>query len=315
MSFQVTEWFIKEFSNTVYHTAQQSKARLAQHARQESQSSKMKGYDVIGTADPVKMTNRHGDTPQIDTPHTRRNVILEDYNWADLIDNMDKIRTLNDPTNPYIIAAKKGFNRKKDNVFYENAIGEARAGEEGNTLVALPDAQKIAAVSAGALSSLNIDTLRLISEKFTVAEVLDDEEGGMDSVIYMTLDAKSKTALLTNTEITSSDYNTVKALVNGTIDTFMGIKFIPYQRAEIEADVVKYNLVTGEIDAAGTSAAGSLKLLAWVASGMISATGQDIKTRLSERADKNYSMQAYIDMSTGAVRMEEVKVLQVTVTN
>ena len=311
MSFTVTEWFIKEFSNTVYHTAQQSQSRLAGHARQESQSSKMQGFDRIGATDPVEMVNRHGDTPQIDTPHSRRNVILRDYNWADLIDNMDKVRTLNDPTNPYIVSAKKGFIRRKDHVYYQAAIGKALAGEDGLTEIALPTDQKIAAVKAGALSSLNIDTLRLISEKFTIAEVLDEE----DPIIYMTLDGKSKTALLTNTEITSADYNTVRSLVNGTIDTFMGIKFIPYQRSEVEADVVNYNLATGEYDAAGTSAAGSLKLMAWVESGMISSMGQDIKTRLSERPDKNYSMQAYIDMSVGAVRMEEVKVIQVTVTN
>ncbi len=38
---------------------------------------------------------------------------------------------------------------------------------------------------------------------------------------------------------------------------------------------------------------------------------EDFKGRISERDDKNYSMQAYAEMSIGAVRMEEEKVVQV----
>ena len=33
--------------------------------------------------------------------------------------------------------------------------------------------------------------------------------------------------LLGTTEVTSSDYNTVKTLVSGDVDTFLGFKFIP----------------------------------------------------------------------------------------
>jgi len=309
MSFQITEWFIKEFSNTVYHVAQQKKSRLAGHARQETQSSKMKGFDRIGAVDPVEMVNRHGDTPQIDTPHSRRNVILKDFNWADLVDDMDKIRTLNDPTNDYVIAAKNGFNRKKDEVFYDAAIGSALAGENGDSTVALPTTQKIASVASSALSGLNVNTLRLIKKIFRANETITEEE----PTIYMTLDAESESNLLASTEIGSADYNSVKALVNGEVDTFMGIKFIPYEACKTEADVVKYNVTTGLYDAAGTSAAGGKKLIAWIPSGMISSMGQDIKARISERDDKNYSVQPYVQMSVGAVRMEEEKVLQITV--
>ena len=61
----------------------------------------------------MKRTTRHGDTPQIDT-HSRRRVSLVDYEYADLIDNQDKIRTLIDPTSSYALAAAYALGRAQD---------------------------------------------------------------------------------------------------------------------------------------------------------------------------------------------------------
>lgn len=296
--------------------SQQKDSRLAKYARQESQASKMKFFDRIGDTEAEEKITRHGDTPQIDTEHSRRGVILRDFHWADLIDDTDLMRTLNDPTNPYVMAAKAAFNRKKDQVFYDALIGSAIYGEEGGSTVALPTSQKIASVKSSALSGLNIDTLKAIKQKFWKNEAVDEEMG---EKIHMAIDSYGLMDLLANTEIASADYNTVKALAMGQLNEYMGIMF---HRVELrsgkkgvlmtEADAVTYNLTTGAYDAGGTSAAGGTKYVAWVESGMIHSVGKDITARISERDDKCYSIQPYVKMSTGAVRMEEEKVLQIT---
>ena len=55
-------------------------------------------FERIGAVSAQKRTSRHADTPQIDTPHSRRRVSMVDYEWADLIDSQDRVRTLIDPT-------------------------------------------------------------------------------------------------------------------------------------------------------------------------------------------------------------------------
>lgn len=44
-------------------------------------------------------------------------------------------------------------------------------------------------------------------------------------------------ALLDDDHVSSADYNSVKALVNGTIDSFYGFKFVKYNGLPLENDV------------------------------------------------------------------------------
>ena len=106
-------------------------------------------FDQVGVATAVKRTTRHGDTPQIDTPHSRRRVSLVDYEYADLIDNQDKIRTLIDPTSSYALAAAYALGRAQDDEIIAAASGTAFTGETGSTSTVLPSAQKITESGTG----------------------------------------------------------------------------------------------------------------------------------------------------------------------
>jgi len=39
--------------------------------------------------------------------------------------------------------------------------------------------------------------------------------------------------------------------------------------------------------------------------------GQDVNVKISERADKNYSTQIYCELSVGATRIEDEKVVEI----
>jgi hypothetical protein len=84
--------------------------------RLESVTGKNAFFDQVGSVTAVLKTSRHSDTPQIDTPHARRRVSLGDYEFADLIDQQDKVRLLIDPTSSYAQAAAMAMGRAMDDV-------------------------------------------------------------------------------------------------------------------------------------------------------------------------------------------------------
>lgn len=311
MSSQITEAFVKQFSANVFHLSQQKGSRLSAFVRKEMQVGKAAFYDRIGSVSAVLKTNRHGDTPQIDTPHSRRMVTLADYEWADLIDDQDKIRMLMDPTSPYAQAAMWALGRSKDDVLINAALGTAYAGEDGATPVILPASQYIGAVASSAVSDLNLDTLIKVKSLFGVNDV--DES----IPLHIAVSQKQLDALLRETQVTSADYNSVKALVKGEIDTFMGFKFHRLQRLPTAGSggfLASINTSTGAVTLSTGNGNNTRRCFAWAEDGLLLSTGKDIKGKISERADKSYSTQVYACMSIGGVRMEEEKVVGILCT-
>ena len=73
----------------------------------------------------------------------------------------------------------------------------------------------------------------LTTEKVIEAQVALRAQGVPNSNLYASINAQGLGGLLNQEEITSSDYNNVKALVNGDVDTFGGFKFVVIEdRAE-----------------------------------------------------------------------------------
>ena len=68
---------------------------------------------------------------------------MVDYEYADLIDKQDQIRTLIDPTSSYAQAAAFALGRAMDDEIISAVSGTAFSGETGSTTVVLPSAQKI----------------------------------------------------------------------------------------------------------------------------------------------------------------------------
>ena len=96
MSTQITTAFVQQYGSNVSMLSQQKGSLLRKAVDVETVVGKNSFFDQVGSAIAQKRTSRHADTPQIDTPHARRRVSLVDYEYADLIDNQDKIRTLID---------------------------------------------------------------------------------------------------------------------------------------------------------------------------------------------------------------------------
>lgn len=282
MSNQITTAFVQQYSNNVAMLSQQKGSLLRAAVDVESVVGKNAFFDQIGSATAVKRVSRHASTPQIDTPHARRRVSLVDYEYADIIDNQDKIRTLIDPTSSYAQAAAMALGRAMDDEIISAISGTAFTGETGSTSTALPSAQKITESSTGGLT---------IAKLRNAKEIMDSASVDPSIARYIIVGPKQISDLLGTTEVTSSDFNTVKALSNGEINSFLGFNFIVSNRLSI--------------------ASNKRLCLAYAMDGVKLALGQDLMSRIDELPTKGYATQVYNCMSIGATRMEEEKVVTI----
>ena len=292
MSTEVNKAFVQKFRDSFMHLVQQKGSRLREYVRTNSDVvGKYDHFDRLGSTSAQRITSRHSDTPLISTPHSRRRVSMEDYNWADLIDKADKVRMLADPTSEYMKAGVWAMGRTMDDVIISAMLGNSVTVDENDSSsnVALPAAQKVA-VGSGALVDMNIGKLR------SAKQILDAADVDPDLPRCIVMKSNQFYDLLGDTEVQSSDYNTVKALVACEIDTFMGFKFIRSERLTLDSN-------------------NDTQCVAWIHDGIGLSVGMDVKTEITERSDKNYSTQVYAQMCLGAVRIEDEKVVEIACTD
>jgi len=282
MSTQITTAFVEQYSSNIQMLSQQKGSLLRDKVRVESVTGKNAFFDQVGSVTASVRSTIHADTPQSDTPHSRRRVSLVDYEFADLIDDLDKVRMLVDPTSTYALAAAYAMGRAMDDAIITAATGSADTGVAGGTAVTLPSSQIIA--EAGT-TGMTIAKLREAKEIIDLADV--------DPSLprHIIVSPKQITDLLGTTEVTSSDFNTVKALAQGDINTFLGFNFIVSNRLAVASQI--------------------RDCIAFVSDGIGLAIGKDSTARIDERADKGYATQVYYSAAFGATRMEEDKVVKI----
>ena len=286
MSSQITTSFVEQYSSNVAMLSQQMGSKLRSSVDVERITGKNAFFDQVGVTAAQLRTSRHGDTPQIDTPHSRRRLSLADYEWADLVDDVDKVRMLVDPTSSYARAAAAAMNRAMDDVIITAFNASASTGVAGGTSTALPSGQKTATSD----QSDGLTIAKLLAAK----KILDDNDVDPSLKRYIVCGPQQISDLLGTTQVTSADFNSVRALATGAVNSFMGFEFIMSTRLNKDATNTTDRLVFAYTEDA-------IKL----------GIGKDISAKISERADKSYSTQVYYSMSLGAVRMEEEKVVQI----
>lgn len=282
MANTITKAFVQQFQDNLIHLAQQKGSRLRGSVNEQSVTGEKFHFERLGTVAAVAKTTRHTNTPVLDVPHSRRTATMSDYHWADLIDNEDKVRMLVTPESHYARSGANAMARAIDDLIITAATGNATDGD-GST-VALPSGQKIAHGSTGLT----------LAKLITIKEILDGNDVDPDDERFLVLGSKQISDLLNTTEIKSSDYNSVKALVQGDIDTFMGFKFLRSERLGL--------------------ASTTRTCFAFTKSAMGLGIGSDVKTSIDIRYDKSLAHQVYLSFVAGATRIQDECVVQVDCT-
>lgn len=258
MSNQITTAFVQQFSANITTLSQQQGSILRGAVRQESVTGEKAFFDQVGSTAAVKRTSRHGDTPLVETPHSRRMVTMDSYEWSDLIDDSDKVALLADPTNVYSQSASFAIGRAMDDAIIEAATGTAKTGKSGGTSTTLPSAQQIAAGSADLTIAKLIETRKKFSEASVDPSI----------PLHIVVGPAQIESLLNTTQVTSSDFNTVRALVSGSLQSYMGMTFH----------------ISNRLAKSGNNRT----CFAFASDGITMAVGKDVMARIDERADKSY---------------------------
>lgn len=290
MSEQIETHHVETYTRNLLEALQQGTSRLRPHVEiEEDAVGESMFVDRIGIVEAQTVPTRNGPSPNMEVPHTRRRITMEDLEFGAFVGKIDLVRMLTDPKSKYAMAGQKAMNRSTDRIIIEELTGTAFGGKKGTIEIPLPARQTIAVdfVEDGttATSNLTIGKLREAKQLMDTSEVEEEDR-------VCACSASQIQSLLRTTEITSSDFNTVRALVEGKIDTYLGFKFV---RTEL------MQFATGVIRSAVCFQREALRL----------APGIEINTEISKRADASYAWYIYVTMTMGATRLLDEGVVEV----
>lgn len=284
MSQEIATAFVQDYRSTVQGLLQQNDSRFRMASTEDHYVGKAgKAVEQIGAVTARKKTTRHGDTPLIETPHDARWVFPSDYEWADLIDNEDKLRMIIDPTSPYAINGMKAARRAFDDEFIEAFFGTNKTGENGTANATFLSANQVNSGSVG----MTVQKLRTAKKLLLAAEVDPD----MDE-LYCAISAEQHDDLLGETQTTNKDYTDRPVLVDGFITRFMGFNFILSERLP-------------------TNGSSERRCPVWAKSGMHMGVWNDIQAEVDRLPTKSYSTQVYVCTTIGGTRLEEKKCVEI----
>ena len=151
------------------------------------------------------------DVTPMDIAHDRQTATLDNWNAPEYTDIFDQAEVNFDERTELAQTIAKAIGRREDQIIIDAMAAVTFAATNDGD----PDTGRVFDVSASA--NFGLDLLR------SAAGHLDDIEAESGER-YVAVRALALQKLLEDTEVTSSDYNTVKALVNGDLDTYMGFK-------------------------------------------------------------------------------------------
>ena len=284
MSDQINTAFVQQYATNVAHLLQQRGSKLRDTVMTSNATGKAaKVVEQVGAVNAQKRTTRHADTPLISTPHSARWTFPVDYEWADLIDDQDKVRMLINPQSPYAVNGAYAMGRAIDDEILGAFFGTSKTGENGSTDEAF-SGNTVSEIAGGKLT---------IAQLQEGKRILMENEVDLDNdQIYMAITAGQHEDLLGMTQIQTIDSNATKVLVDGRVRSFLGINFVTTER----------------IPGAGDD---PTNCPMWAKSGMHLTVWNDITTKISEREDKSYATQVYVKGTFGATRLELGKVVKI----
>lgn len=148
------------------------------------------------------------DVTPLNVSYSQVTATMEDYIAAEYSDIFNQQKVNFNERQELVQVVSGAIGRRMDQVILD-------ALDAGSTSNTVPNS------IGGANSNLNVAKLR------ETKRLLDKDSVPMEGRC-MLVHANSLTALLGETEVTSSDFNSVRALVTGELNTFLGFRFITF---------------------------------------------------------------------------------------
>jgi hypothetical protein len=289
---------IDTFYPTMFQTSfdqvlQQMDSRLLGSITRADFTGKKKWFNLLNDSEAQDILTRKGDTPDGEFDGSKYWLTQRPKEKVTTFDEWDKhfLGTIVLPTSDEVQSHAMAFNRATDDVIISAFDATRYIGEDGTTTDSFPGGQSIAAnyAETGSPTSIGMTLAKLRRAKYLmdVSEVPDSER-------YIVIGAQQEQDLLRDTNLTSADFNTVKALVDGKVDTFLGFKFLKSQRLPV-------GTVSGVADIRSCFA---------FHKSAIKFAMSDRQTRMDILPQRRHALQIRSTMMLGAVRTENEKVVR-----
>lgn len=289
--------YVQGFRANLNMVPQQLNARLIGAVDADlaySEPGKSFNADDIGTDTPLPVTTRVPDSPEGFLENVRRGGHFTSFASGKFIESLDKARMLSDPSNDTMKSMAAGKFRHMDDKIIDVALGTAYSGETLTATSALPAAQILAVDSRANLHDAETvagaGNLGLtIGKIITARKMLKAAE--LDGELYFAIGSDEEAQLLASIPATSGDYNTIKALVGGSIDSFYGFKFIRTERLPVASSISS--------------------CIAWVKPAICYRARTIENAFIDRRKDKSNRWYAYYEMEHAGVRRYDTGVVKV----
>jgi hypothetical protein len=210
MSIQISNAFVTLFDSEVKQAYQAQRA-LAGLARERTnvEGSTVK-FPKIGKGT-ASVRVPQTDVVPLNVTYAQVTATMTDYIAAEYSDIFNQQRVNFNERQELVQVVSGAIGRRMDQVIIDSLIAASSTGTVANTI------QNDG--TTGSATDLNVGKLR------AAKKILDAKNVPMEGRTIV-LHANNLSALLGLTSVTSSDFNTVKALVTGEVDTFLGFKFV-----------------------------------------------------------------------------------------
>ena len=216
------------------------------------------------------------DVNPMNVNYSQATVTLSDYIAAEYSDIFNQAKVNFDERSELVQVVSKAIGRRADQLIID-------------ALAASGTTNTVASSIGGTNTNLNLDKLLAAKQKMDAANV--PMEGR-----HMLIHANNLSALLGETEVSSADYNSVKALVAGELNTFLGFQFH----------------TIGDRDEGGLSiSSGDRVVYAWHQQAVGMAEGMGIRTEINYVPEKTSFLVSSM-FSAGAITIDAEGVVAIT---
>ena len=171
-------------------------------------------FNKMGKGMANKRTAPSSDVIAMNVDHNKVECNLEDWEASEYTDIFKQKEVLPDEVSELAYTIKSAIGRRRDQI----AIDALSAGDYSATPSAT-QGMLIGTDIGGTSTNMNLEKLLAIKAYMDRKSIPKDGR-------CIAVHSDGLTGLLNETKTTSSDYNTVQALVRGEIDTFLGFKFV-----------------------------------------------------------------------------------------
>jgi hypothetical protein len=234
---QVPDHYVIQYETNWQHLLQQMESRLKEKTKFVSAQGAAVRFNQYGLASMSQVTTRNASTPAANSDLPTRWAYPVPYDIANRFSEFDNLflGSVVLPTSECMQAQAAAYGRLADKVLIDALTGPATITNTANTstgfglnntttTVNLPAGQTVAVnyVPAGGTAANSGLTIGKIRE---AKRILDANEAPAEDRVLI-VSAKEISDLLGTTEVTNNLYNSVRALVDGDVDAFLGFKIV-----------------------------------------------------------------------------------------